>query len=250
MATAQFRFYAELNDFLPPERRKTAFAYAFDRRTSIKDAIEALGVPHPEVELIIVDGRSVDFDYILGDGDHVSVYPMFEALDVTPLIRLRPTPLREPRFVLDTHLGTLARYLRLLGFDSLYRNDYHDAELAGISAAQQRTLLTRDRGLLQRRIVTHGYFVRSDRPRVQLAEVCNRLDLYRAATPFKRCTRCNGLLEPVEKADILDQLEPRTKLYYDRFLRCASCGRIYWRGSHFRRMEGLIQDLLAGAPGR
>jgi uncharacterized protein with PIN domain len=247
MSTAHFRFYEELNDFLAPERRKLEFEYSFERRASIKDTIEALGVPHTEVELILVNGRSVGFDYILADGDRVSVYPMFESLDVTPLLRLRPRPLRKPRFVLDAHLGTLARYLRLAGFDTLYRNDYEDAELAEISAYEHRVLLTRDRDLLKRKIVTHGYFVRAHEPRRQLEEVCGRLDLYRVIEPFKRCARCNGLLRTVDKAEVIDELEPKTRLYYERFLRCMDCGRIYWRGSHFRRMEGLIVGLMRGA---
>lgn len=242
MATATFRFYAELNEFLPPERRGVAFAYAFDRRAAIKDVVEALGVPHTEIDLILIDGEPVDFNHILADGERVGVYPVFEAFDISPLLRLRPRPLRTPRFVLDIHLGTLARYLRLLGFDTLYRNDYDDDELAAISAAEHRILLTRDRGLLKRRIVTHGAFVHADKPRVQLEEVCDRLDLYSAIEPFKRCTRCNGLLEPVDKAEIEHRLEPKTRRYYDHFLRCSNCGQIYWKGSHFNRMKKLIES--------
>lgn len=247
MAVAHFRFYEELNDFLPPERRKADFDYTFERRASIKDVIEALGVPHTEVELILVNGVSVDFDYILADGDRVSVYPVFESLDVMPLVRLRPAPLRTPRFVLDTHLGTLARYLRLLGFDALYRNDYNDDELAQTSATGHRILLTRDRDLLKRKIVTHGIFVRSDQPRLQLADICRRLDLYESFKPFSRCARCNGLLKPVEKSEVIDRLEPKTKLYYDRFLRCTNCGQVYWKGSHFERMEKLIAQIRGDA---
>lgn len=240
MAEARFRFYEELNDFLPPERRKVEFVHTFQRRASIKDMIEALGVPHPEVELILVNGESVGFDRIVRDGDRVSVYPVFESLDVSPEIRVRPEPLRELRFVLDTHLGRLARYLRLCGFDSLYRNDYTDDELATISAEQQRILLTRDRDALKRRIVTRGYFVRRDRPREQLAEVFRRFDLHASASPFTRCSRCNGLLRAIEKDAIIDRLEPLTRHYYDDFRICADCDRIYWRGSHIQQVERLI----------
>jgi uncharacterized protein with PIN domain len=177
----------------------------------------------------------------------VSVYPVFEAFDITPLARLRPRVLRTPRFVLDAHLGTLARYLRLLGFDALYRNDYDDAELAAISANEHRILLTRDRGLLKRRIVTHGIFVRDDNPRAQIRDIVSRLDLGGLIRPLSRCTRCNGVLAPVEKAEIADRLEPKTRRYYDRFLRCAECGQIYWKGSHFARLEKTLEDLLAGS---
>ena len=148
MAQVQLRFYEELNDFLAPELRKREFTHDFERRTSVKDMIESFSVPHTEVEMILVNGRSVDFSHIVQDGDRISVYPMFESLDVSPLIRLRPEPLRTPKFVLDTNLGRLARYLRLLGFDCLYENDFEDAAVARISSEQQRTLLTRDRVLL------------------------------------------------------------------------------------------------------
>lgn len=242
---AIFRFYEELNDFLPPERRKTGFAYEFSRRASVKDMIEALGVPHPEVELILANGESVDFDYLVRDGDRIAVYPVFESFDVSHEIKVRPKPLRAVRFVLDVHLGTLARYLRLCGFDTLYRNDYTDEELARISANEGRILLTRDRSLLKRRIVTHGYYVRQDDPRNQLAEVFRRFDLTGLTEPFTRCARCNGLLEDVDKAEIEHRLQPLTRKHYDIFRRCSGCGRLYWRGSHVTSMEKRIAELGA-----
>ena len=248
MPQATFRFYAELNDFLPPGRRQE-FTYEFQRRGSVKDLIEALGVPHTEVDLILVNGVSVDFGYAVQDGDRVSVYPMFESLDIEPAVRLRPHPLREPRFVLDVHLGKLTTYLRLLGFDTLYRNDYSDAELARISSEEGRLLLTRDRGLLKRGVVRHGYYVRATEPFAQLVEVLRRFDLFGAIQPFHRCVRCNGAVEPVAKADVLEFLLPKTRLYYDEFYRCVACGRIYWRGSHYERMERLVDRIRqAGSP--
>ena len=240
MAEARLRFYEELNDFLPEERRKVEFAHAFEGRRSVKDLVESLGVPHTEIEVILVNGESVGFDHIVGDGDRVSVYPMFEALDVTPVLRLRERPLRDPRFALDVSLGALTRYLRLCGFDAWYRNDAGDDYLASLAASDRRILLTRDRELLKRRIVTHGYFVRARRPREQLTEVCSRLDLAGLFRPFRRCIRCNGELRRVEKAQVLDRLEVDTRRYFDEFHECVSCCRIYWRGSHVRRMEALI----------
>jgi uncharacterized protein with PIN domain len=246
-AQAWFRFYEELNDFLPASRRKRRFLHTFTRRASIKDMIEALGVPHTEIEVILVNGESVDFSRVVSDGDDISVYPMFESLDVRPLLRLRPEPLRRPRFVLDTHLGRLARYLRLLGFDCLYRNDSHDDELARLSSEQQRTLLTRDRILLQRRIITRGYFVRAVQPRQQAVEVLRRFDLSGDLHPLSRCIRCNGLLEDTEKDAIRARLEPKTRRYYRRFRICPDCGQIYWRGSHFGKMTRLIESLTTDA---
>jgi len=245
VATAWLRFYEELNDFLPPRRRKRDIAYPLTRRASVKDVIESLGVPHTEVDLILVDGRSVGFDHIVGDGQRISVYPVFESLDISPVQRLRPKPLREPRFVCDANLGRLARYLRLLGFDTLYRNDFRDREVAELSARQRRILLTRDRRLLRRRILTHAYFVRAEDPREQAREVVRRFDLAARARPFTRCARCNGLLEDVDKEQILDRLEPKTRRYYDRFRRCRDCARLYWQGSHHDRAAALVRHLLS-----
>jgi uncharacterized protein with PIN domain/sulfur carrier protein ThiS len=208
MNCVYFRFYAELNDFLPKSKRQVTFAFPLQNRTSVKDLIESLGVPHTEVDLILVNGESVDFSYIVQPNDRVSVYPVFESIDVTPLVRVRPQPLREPRFVLDTHLGRLAAYLRMFGFDTLYRNDYLDEELARLSSTEHRILLTRDPGLLKRSIVTHGYAVRASNPKRQLGEVLQRFDLFGAVSPFARCLRCNGLLHPVSKEEISNRLLP------------------------------------------
>jgi uncharacterized protein with PIN domain len=241
----RLRFYEELNDFLAPELRKIEFQHQLNRASSVKDVIESFGVPHTEIDVILVNGVSVNFSYAVKDDDRISVYPVFESLDVSPLIRLRDKPLRDPRFVLDCNLGRLARYLRLLGFDCLYRNDYRDEEVAGISDEQRRIVLTRDRTLLQRKLITRGYFVRSIKPRNQVKEVLERLDLYRLAAPFRRCTSCNGELKDVSKASIEDRLEPLTRKHYQQFRRCTSCGQIYWPGSHHARAERLVADFLS-----
>lgn len=252
MIHVTFRFYAELNDFLPPERRQVAFICALAGPGSVKDAIEALGVPHIELDLILVNGESVDFGYRLADGDRVAAYPVFETLDITPLLRVRPEPLRRLRFVLDTHLGRLARYLRLLGFDAFYANDADDATLATLAAAEGRILLTRDRGLLKRSQVTRGYCLRSTNSRAQLREVAQRFDLAAAARPFTRCLACNGDLLPVPAAEVHHLLPEHTRQTYDEFGRCAACGRLYWQGAHYERMRGLVEEVVghvrAGAP--
>jgi uncharacterized protein with PIN domain len=243
MAEAYFRFYAELNDFLPPERRTGEFVHRFEGRVSVKDMIESLGVPHTEVDLILANGRSVDFTYLVAAGDRISVYPMFESLDISPLLRVRPEPLRHPRFVLDQHLGRLAAYLRLLGFDALYRNDYDDEELARVSHEEGRILLTRDRGLLKRKQVTRGYCVRSTASREQIREVVRRFDLAGSLHPFTRCVHCNGRLHPVAKEDIVDQLLPHTREQYDEFRACEDCGQVYWEGSHHRWLRPFLESL-------
>lgn len=245
MPSVTFRFYEELNDFLAPDRKKRDFSVPFRPRNSVKDMIESLGVPHTEVDLILVNGESVDFAYIVRPDDRISVYPVFEALDISGATHLRPVPLRRTRFVLDTHLGKLARYLRLLGFDTLYENTYGDEELAEISAAgEQRILLTRDQGLLKRKRVRHGYFVRSDNPQRQVREVLSRFDLYNAVEPFKRCTQCNGLIQTAGKEEVREQLPGRVARQFDEFSRCGGCGRVYWKGGHYERMLKIIAGLL------
>lgn len=244
MPSASFRFYQELNDFLDPSLHRVEFRHDWKGRSSIKDLIESLGVPHTEVDLILVNGKSVGFSYLPQEGDHISIYPVFESMDVGAVSQLRPLPLRQPRFVLDGHLGRLAAYLRLLGFDSLWDRRLADPELARISRDEQRILLTRDRGLLKRKAVTRGYYVRSPRPCDQLQEVVDRFDLRGRAQPFTRCASCNGLLESASPNLIQDQLEPGTASYYHEFWICTSCRKVYWQGSHYRHIRELLDPIL------
>jgi uncharacterized protein len=243
MLQAQFRFYAQLNDFLPPDRQQIAFTHCFKESAAVKDMIEALGVPHPEVDLILCHGQTIDFSYLVQSGDRISVYPRFEAIEIQSVSRVRPPALAEHKFVLDIHLGKLATHLRLLGFDALYRNDYDDAEIAACAQQEQRIVLTRDRGLLKRSIVMYGYCLRSTNPGEQLLEVLHRFDVLDKITPFQRCLRCNGVLEPVEKQVVSDRLPPKTKEYYDEFHWCQACGQIYWKGAHFERMQQWVNQI-------
>jgi uncharacterized protein len=244
MKQADIRFYSELNDFLAPWRKSRTTSCGFCVSGSVKDLIESLGVPHTEVDLVLANGESVDFSYRVKNGDRISVYPQFEAMDISPLVRLRPQPLRDLRFVADGHLGRLAAYLRMVGFDTLYRSDCGDEQLARISANDKRILLTRDRGLLKRNIVTRGYWVRTTNPRDQLAEVLQRFDLSASIAPFERCVHCNELLQPTRKELISDRLQPETKQYYNEFCTCPACHRIYWKGSHYRRMQRFIKSVI------
>jgi len=241
MTTAFFRFYSELNNLLPVKHRFGDIRQVFQGNQTVKHLIESMGIPHTEIDLILVNGISVDFSFIPKEGDHVSVYPVFESFDISTLNLLRPIPLRDSRFVLDGHLGRLAAYLRMLGFDSLYHNDYSDEALAQISVAEKRILLTRDRGLLKRSQVTHGYLLTTREPKQQLLTVIRRFDLISSFKPFTRCIACNGTLIEKSKEEIIDLLEPRTIQYFERFKQCADCGKIYWKGSHYERMLELIE---------
>jgi uncharacterized protein with PIN domain len=237
------RAYAELNDFLEPESRGVTVRRPFRSHQTVKDVLEAMGVPHTEVDLILVNGDPVDFAHRPTVGDRIAAYPMFEALDIGATARLRPVPLRDPRFVVDVNLGGLARLLRVLGFDVWWSSDADDTKLADISLDQQRILLTRDRALLKRRAITHGLFVHSEHPEEQTLEVIRRLDLQQRLAPLTRCLRCNGPLATVSKDEVIEHLEPLTRRYYDEFSRCTDCGRIYWAGSHHARLVRLVERL-------
>jgi uncharacterized protein len=241
---ASFRFYEELNDFLPSMKRKISFVFSFKGNPSVKNIIEEMGVPHTEIDMILVNGNSVDFSYRLRNGDQVSIYPVFESLNISNVQRLRPAPLREPKFVLDVHLGRLSKYMRLCGFDSLFKKDLNDREIINISASEYRIILTHDRDLLKAKLVSHGYWIRSSGPEEQLIEVLKRFDLKKNLNPFTRCLECNGMLQNVSKKDIIDLLQPRTRNYYTEFKKCAGCGKIYWEGSHYERMKNFIQTVF------
>lgn len=245
--TSEFRFYEELNDYLPAARRKRSFTYAFDGTPAVKDVIEALGVPHTEVDLILVDGESVRFTRKLRGGERVAVYPMFERFDIRPLHRLRPAPLRNPRFVADVHLGKLARYLRLLGFDTRYRNDFEDAQLVRISVRERRILLTRDVALLKHRRLARGHWLRSSDPEEQVGEVIRAFSLEHDLHPFTRCMDCNGALRPATRQSVAQAVPPRVWRSFRRFVRCRRCKRVYWRGTHVRRLEGFIRRVQTDA---
>ena len=203
--------------------------------------LHGLDTPTP-TDLAQIEGPELEAP--VADGDQISVYPVFESLDVSPLLRLRPYPLRRSRFFADAQLGRLARYLRLLGFDTRYVNGIDDALLVARAAAEQRIILTRDRQLLMRREVTHGCHIREDQPLRQLRYVIRRCDLVAAARPFTLCMECNGRLVEVAKSDIVDRLEPATRESFDKFWRCETCRRIYWRGSHYVRLSALVDAVL------
>jgi uncharacterized protein len=240
MVMATFRFYEELNDFLPRERRRQSFTTACARAATTKHMIEALGVPHTEVELVLVNGESSGFDRLVEEGDRIAVYPKFEAFDITPLLRVRERPLRRLRFVADAHLGGLSRFLRMAGFDTVYDNNIHDDEIEALAASEDRVVLTRDRELLKRRTITHGCYVHAIKPEEQLREIFKRLDLAGSAHPFTLCLHCNAPLRHVDKAEVADQLPPMVRDEQTEFNTCDCCHRVYWKGSHWKRMAGLL----------
>ena len=241
---ATLRFYAELNDFIDGPSTVT---WRFDVPGSVKDVIEACGVPHTEVDLIIVDGESVGYDHRVRPGDRIAVYPVFESFDISSIVEVRPEPLRHTSFVADVHLGRLARHLRLLGFDTSYDQRWDDPALARISQDEGRILLTRDVGLLKRSEVTHGYYVRSEDPIEQVVEVAGRFHLEDEMEPFTRCMLCSAELEDVDRTEISDRLPARTRQAVDDYRMCTGCGEIFWRGSHHPGLQRIV-DAVARRP--
>jgi len=241
---AEFRFYEELNDFLPAAKRKVTFPYYFSGNPSLKDAIEALGVPHTEVDFILVNGESKKFNYQLVNLDRVAVYPVFESFDITSVTHLRKKPLRRTKFILDVHLGKLARYLRLLGFDTLYRNDYQDQKIIQLALQKHRIILTRDIGLLKNKKVSRGYWLRTTAPKEQLREILLRFDLLNTIKPFTRCLECNGKIILTSKRSAAKRLNIATHRYYKKFFRCQACKKIYWQGSHYQKLKKIVDEFL------
>jgi uncharacterized protein with PIN domain len=248
MVTATFRFYEELNDFLPAHRRRRDVTTPCARAATTKHMIEAIGVPHTEVELILVNGESSGFDRLLAEGDRVAVYPTFASFDISALQRVRERPLREWRFVADAHLGGLSRLLRMAGFDTLYDNNYRDEEIEQISLMEKRVALTRDRELLKRRGITHGCYVHAIRSEEQFQEIVRRLDLAGSVMPFTLCLKCNAPLQLADKAGIAGRLPPRVREHHQEFCICAICQGIFWKGSHWQRMCAVLERATA-APG-
>lgn len=241
---AYIRFYEELNDFLPEDHKKKDLILSFFNSPSVKDTIESFGIPHTEVDLILINGEPVNFNKRVIDSDRISVYPKFESFDISKVSKLKGRPLRKTMFILDVHLGKLARYLRLCGFDTLYDNAYEDRAIVNIASAENRIILTRDIGILKYSEVKHGYWLRSDQPRRQLKEVINRFDLKNQISLFNRCMECNGRIRKVHKSKIKHNLLKNTQRYYNEFFRCTSCKKIYWKGSHYRNMIDFIEKVI------
>jgi uncharacterized protein with PIN domain/sulfur carrier protein ThiS len=243
MREVTVRIYGPLNDFLPTSERQVGFAVRFAGPRSVKDLVEGLGVPHPEIDLLLVNGQSVSFDHMVADMDRIAVFPRFASLDIADVTRVRACRLATVRFVVDGHLAKLARRLRLVGLDAVCPAGAHDDQLATLAFREQRILLTRDRELLKRRVVAHGYFVRGTHAHRQLVEVLQHFGPL-PLEPFSRCLRCNAELREIAKASVESALQPMTRQHYDRFQTCFGCGQLYWQGSHWRRLADAVDAAI------
>jgi uncharacterized protein len=244
MSRVYFRFYEELNGYLPEGKRKVWFVYPFPGEVSLREVFLSMGIPLDEIDLVLVNQRSQEFDYVLQEDDHISVYPVFELFDLSSISRLRGKPLRDPKFICDVHLGRLCKYLRMLGWDTLYSNQYTPEEIIAISILENRIILSRNDELTRHKKVTHSYWIASSNPLEQIKDVIDKLDLSKLCMPLTRCLNCNHLIVPVEKQEILHRLQPRTTKYYHEFFICPACDQIYWKGSHFEHMFDFIHHSI------
>jgi uncharacterized protein with PIN domain len=243
MGSVNIRFYAELNDFLPDSKKNKSYGIEDFGKRTVKDLIQSQGVPHAEVDLILINGEPANFNKHVKPNDYISVYPVFESFDISSTNQLRKNPLRQLRFMLDVHLGKLAKYLRMLGFNSLYFNDFDDEEIVLTALLDNRIILTRDIGLLKRSDVEKGYWIRSTFPKPQLAEVLKRFDLFQNIEPFRICMHCNGIIKPINKKEVEHRLQADTLRYYTKFYTCSNCNKIYWKGSHHNRMMRFVKEI-------
>ena len=247
MPKATFRVYEELNDFLARKRRKTDFEAEFRGKRSVKDMIESFGIPHTEVDLILVNGKSVNFDYILKDGDRISVYPEFESFNIEHVTRLRKIPIRKTRFIADINLDDIVKYMRVLGFDVYYDPLLSTKEIIDISRGEKRIILTKSRKLLYFKEVTHGIYIRPGKLEEQIKGIVDYLDIQGRANPFSRCLLCNTTLESVSKDEIIHRIPSKTRDYCDEYRLCTSCDKIYWKGTHYLKMKETVDRIIEPA---
>ena len=236
MVSARFRFHGELSAFLPQERRDQAFDYTCARAASLKNAIEALGVPHTEAGHVTVNGEAATLQRTVREGDVVEVFPATEESGSDPV------------FLADAHLGGLARFLRMLGFDTLHDQALADADIRRIAWEEGRVVLTRDRELLKCREIARGCYVHAIKPEAQLREVAARYALAQRARPFTLCLHCNRPLAPADKQAVAHRLPQKILLAHAAFTHCAGCDRVYWPGSHYERMLAALGHALSSSP--
>lgn len=244
MKQAYLRFYEELNNYLPEAKRKQWIVYELSSDKTIRHVLAEFQIPSNEIDLLLVNQQSQNIGYQLKDQDRISVFPMFELFDISGISEVRNRPLRKTQFICDVHLGKLGKYLRMLGFDTLYSNQYSKKEIISIAENESRIILSKDRSFSKYPTVNRFYRVRSSNSLEQLKDLLDRMSLYRQFNPFSRCLRCNHPIKPIEKKEIQSRIQEQTQKYYDQFFICPNCDHVYWKGSHFESMRHFIEKSL------
>ncbi len=245
--TVNVRCFAELNDYLAPQLRFTPFSMPVAEGSTVAGLLTMLGIPQSEVDLVLRNGEAAQFETRVADGDRISMYPIFETFDIGPVQRLRSRPLRRPAFVLDVHLGKLASFLRMFGFDASYAPTLTDEQLISISLEEHRALLSKDRALLRDPRLVRSYAVKADNPREQIIEVVKHFDLVGSSEPLTRCLLCNVLLVSAAQETVIERIPARVGATCRSFTACPQCGRIYWEGTHHKRMTAFVADVISHA---
>jgi len=244
MLHIHLRFYEELNAFIPQDLRKKRFTHTLKVHTSAKDLIESFNVPHTQVNMILVNSEQADFCHIIKDQDDVSVFPYFHRFDIDGITKITHPKPYIIRFITDNHLGKLVLDLRMLGFDTHFNKSITQSELVSCANHQERIVLTKNRNILKRKDLKYGYYIYEDNADEQLAEVILQYDLFDEVNPFSRCLVCNSLMEPINKKLVLDRLPPKVKQKHTTFTYCPTCDKIYWKGTHYKKMKQRIEDIL------
>jgi uncharacterized protein with PIN domain/sulfur carrier protein ThiS len=233
VSTATFRFDDGLAAFLAKDFRGRSFSYTCARAATLKNAIEALGIPHTEVGGVVVNGEPATLQRIVRENDVIEVHPPgIEKVGSVPI------------FLADAHLGGLARFLRMLGFDTVHRNALDDAEIRRLASDENRIVLTRDRELLKCREIRRGCYVRALKPENQLQEVAERYGLGPLARPFTLCLHCNLVLEAIDKRAVAHRVPENVLSVHQTFSYCRGCDHVYWPGSHYERMRAALTPLF------
>jgi len=245
MFEIKITFNDELVDFFSKTSRKKVTKFIDGERRSVKDLIESVGIPHTELGQILVNGKSVDFSFVIQEQCQIDVYP-FKILNHSAGDFILK---KKFRFLCDVHLGTLTKRLRLLGLDTAYNQNWHDKKLAEVSIKERRYLLTRDRQLLMRKRVSTGLYVRNTNSEKQVFEVVNRLNLKFKCKPFTRCLVCNGILRPIKNIETVFEktekiIPPKVKQWCREYALCKTCDKVYWKGSHFKKLKKMVDFYL------
>jgi uncharacterized protein with PIN domain len=239
-----FRAYGTLNDFIPAGLKQKTFSLAFKTPITVGEVAESIGIPLSEIKLVLVNSETVDYSKRLKENDFISLYPAFEQINISPVSGAMGRDKEFPSFILDAHLGKLAKYLRMLGFDTLYQNNYIDRQIIDIAADEGRMILTRDKILLKSKEAQQGYYVRAIEKHEQLKEIVGKFGLAGKFRSFTRCMMCNAEMEKKSKVEVLDKIDAGTARIFSEFLYCPGCDKVFWKGSHFERKEKLILSLL------
>ncbi|MFC1744959.1 Mut7-C RNAse domain-containing protein [Candidatus Riflebacteria bacterium] len=242
--TAILRFYGELNYFLPDSVWHRPFYYSFYENPTFSDLMDSFKIPPEKIGLLLLDGEVVELSCPLKEGSRATFYPRFQNIDISEEISASKKPVVSPRFILPLNLGKLTKYLRMLGFDSICEPDFIPGKVDVLAMQEGRVLLSRSKKFAARKLYAECYVVKSEQPAIQVREVVNRFNLMPLVKYFQRCLKCNSPLKVMEKSEIYSRLLPYIRKNFNLFFICPGCDRVYWMGTHYKKMKEKIETIL------